>query len=53
MLANPTIASVILGATRPDQLTDTLAAVDLGLPAAVKTRMDDITNEYRWGDAAR
>jgi aryl-alcohol dehydrogenase-like predicted oxidoreductase len=52
-LANPTITSAILGASRPDQLTDTLAAVDLDLPEDVKVRLDDLTQEYRWGDAAR
>jgi aryl-alcohol dehydrogenase-like predicted oxidoreductase len=49
VLANPNVTSAILGASRPDQLTDTLGAVDLDLPAQVKTRLDDITDQYRWG----
>lgn len=53
VLANPTITSAILGASRPDQLTDTLAAVDLNLPKDAKVALDDLTHEYRWGDAAR
>jgi aryl-alcohol dehydrogenase-like predicted oxidoreductase len=53
VLANPTITSVILGASRPDQLTDTLAATDLDLPDDAKVALDDLTQEYRWGDAAR
>jgi aryl-alcohol dehydrogenase-like predicted oxidoreductase len=53
VLANPTITSAILGASRPDQLTDTLAAADLDLPDDAKVALDDLTNEYRWGDAAR
>ena len=53
VLANPTITSVILGASNPDQLTDTLAAIDLTLPSDVKATLDDISHEYRFGDAAR
>jgi aryl-alcohol dehydrogenase-like predicted oxidoreductase len=53
VLANPTITSAILGASRPDQLTDTLAAADLDLPDDAKVALDDLTHEYRWGDAAR
>ena len=53
VLANPAITSAILGASRPDQLTDTLAAVDLTLDTTVKATLDDITHEYRYGDAAR
>jgi len=52
VLANPTITSAILGASRPDQLTDTLEAVDLKIDSALKTKLDEITHEYRWGDAA-
>jgi aryl-alcohol dehydrogenase-like predicted oxidoreductase len=48
-LTNPTITSAILGASRPDQLTDTLGAVDLELPDELKTKLDDITDQYRWG----
>jgi 1-deoxyxylulose-5-phosphate synthase len=49
VLANPTVTSAILGASRPDQLTDTLGAVDLDLPAELKTKLDDITDQYRLG----
>ena len=51
--ANPVITSAIIGASRPDQLTDTLAAIDLKLDPALKAKLDDATVEYRWGDAAR
>lgn len=51
--ANPVITSAIIGASRPDQLTDTLAAIDIKLDPALKTKLDDATVEYRWGDAAR
>jgi aryl-alcohol dehydrogenase-like predicted oxidoreductase len=53
VLANPVITSAIIGASRPDQLTDTLAAVDLVLNDELKAQLDDATVEYRWGDAAR
>ncbi|HEV7777414.1 MAG TPA: aldo/keto reductase [Luteibacter sp.] len=53
VLANPAITSVILGASRADQLTDTLSAVDYRLPASVKERFDEITIDYRRGDAGK
>jgi aryl-alcohol dehydrogenase-like predicted oxidoreductase len=53
VLANPSITSVILGASRIGQLDDTLAAADFSLPAEIKARMDEITAEYRRGDAGR
>lgn len=49
VLANPTITSAILGASRPDQLTDTLGAVDLEVTAELKTQLDEITDQYRCG----
>ncbi len=42
-----------LGASRPEQLIDTLAAADFTLDAPLKAQLDDATIEYRWGDAAR
>jgi aryl-alcohol dehydrogenase-like predicted oxidoreductase len=53
VLANPVITSAILGASRPEQLADTLAAADLQLDAGLKTRLDELSAEYRMGDAAR
>ncbi|HTV75345.1 MAG TPA: aldo/keto reductase [Candidatus Acidoferrales bacterium] len=53
VLANPTITSVILGASRLDQLTDTLAAGDLTMDSQTKAELDDMTIEYRRGDAGR
>ena len=49
VLANPIVTSAILGASRPDQLTDTLGAVDLEVPAELKAKLDDITDQYRSG----
>lgn len=53
VLANPAITSVILGASRLEQLSDTLSAVDYSLPESVKTRFDEITHEYRRGDSGK
>ena len=53
VLANSTITSAIIGASRADQLTETLAAVDFELEPQLKSQLDDTTIEYRWGDAAR
>jgi aryl-alcohol dehydrogenase-like predicted oxidoreductase len=53
VLANPLVTSAIIGASRPEQLADTLAAADVVLDTQFKTQLDDITHEYRWGDAAR
>jgi aryl-alcohol dehydrogenase-like predicted oxidoreductase len=53
IMANPAITSVILGASRASQLTDTLAAADYDLSSDLKTALDDLTIDYRKGDATR
>jgi aryl-alcohol dehydrogenase (NADP+) len=53
VLANPVITSPIVGATRPDQLDDALAAVEKSLDPALKSHLDDLTYEYRLGDDIR
>ena len=53
VLANSVITAPIVGASRPEQLDDALAAVDKGLDAGLKARLDDLTHEYRWGDDIR
>lgn len=52
-LDNPAITAPIVGASRPDQLDATLAAVDVTLDDALRTRLDELTRQYRWGDSAR
>lgn len=42
MLANPTITAPIVGATRPEQLGETLAAIDVKLDEAALRRADEI-----------
>ncbi|WP_446743390.1 aldo/keto reductase [Silvibacterium acidisoli] len=53
ILANPTITSVILGASNTDQLGDTIAAVDASLDPEIKQKLDDLSVEYRRGDAGK
>jgi 1-deoxyxylulose-5-phosphate synthase len=53
ILANSAITSVILGASRSEQLEDTLAAADHSLAPELKAELDDLTAEYRRGDAGR
>ncbi len=53
VMANPVITAPIIGASRPEQLEDTLAAAETPLPPELKQRLDDLTLEYRRGDSAR
>jgi aryl-alcohol dehydrogenase-like predicted oxidoreductase len=53
VLANPAITSAIIGASRPEQLSDSIAAAARPLDAALKTKLDELSYEYRFGDALR
>jgi 1-deoxyxylulose-5-phosphate synthase len=54
VLANPVITSAIVGASRPEQLADSLAAANnKPLDADLKAQLDDLTAAYRQGDAPR
>lgn len=53
VLANPVITSPLIGASKPEQLKASLAAAELKLDASVKARLDEISHEFRMGDAAR
>jgi 1-deoxyxylulose-5-phosphate synthase len=53
VLANPVITSAIVGASRPSQLADSLAAEASPLDPSLKAELDDLTAEYRYGDAVR
>lgn len=53
VLANPIITAPIIGASRPEQLADSLKAVDFKLDDGLKQKLDDLTAEYRRGDAVR
>jgi aryl-alcohol dehydrogenase-like predicted oxidoreductase len=53
VLANPAVTSPIIGASRPEQLADSLAAVESPIDPALKARLDELTHEFRFGDHAR
>jgi aryl-alcohol dehydrogenase (NADP+) len=53
VLANPVVTSPIIGASRPEQLADSLAAAGLPLDADLKGHLDELTADYRQGDAPR
>jgi aryl-alcohol dehydrogenase-like predicted oxidoreductase len=53
VLRNPAITAPIVGASRPEQLDDTIAAVDAPLDDDLAQRLDELTAEYRRGDAPR
>jgi aryl-alcohol dehydrogenase-like predicted oxidoreductase len=51
--AHPAVTAPIIGASRPDQIADNVAATEARLATELKARLDEITAEYRMGDAAR
>jgi aryl-alcohol dehydrogenase (NADP+) len=53
VLANPAITSPIIGASRPEQLEDSVAAVETPLDPQIKEQLDQLTYEFRFGDNAR
>jgi len=53
VLANKAVTAPIIGASRPEQLDATLASADYVLDPDLKQHLDDLTYEYRLGDAPR
>ncbi|HWF01944.1 MAG TPA: aldo/keto reductase [Caulobacteraceae bacterium] len=54
VMANPAITAPIIGASRPEQLAESLAAAEGGPMAAdLKARLDELTHEWRSVDAER
>lgn len=53
VLANPVITAPIIGASRPEQLAASVAALDAPLDDDVRRRLDTLTHQYRFGDHAR
>ena len=53
VLANPAVTSLIIGASKPEQLKDSLAAVDAALSPDLKVRLDEMTQDWRAVDADR
>jgi aryl-alcohol dehydrogenase (NADP+) len=52
-LAQPAVTAPIVGASRPEQLADPAAALDLALDADLLDRLDDLTADYRHHPARR
>jgi 1-deoxyxylulose-5-phosphate synthase len=54
VLSNPAITAPIVGASRPEQLADSLAAAEIGvLPADLLAKLNDLTHGWRAVDEAR
>jgi 1-deoxyxylulose-5-phosphate synthase len=53
VLANQAVTAPIIGASRPEQLDASLAAVEFELDDDLKGQLDVLTHEYRMGDAPR
>jgi 1-deoxyxylulose-5-phosphate synthase len=53
VMAHPAITAPIIGASRPEQLDASLAAAGFALDRELKSKLDEITHEYRMGDAPR
>jgi aryl-alcohol dehydrogenase (NADP+) len=53
VLAHPAVTAPLVGASKPEQLTASIAAVELTLDPELKARLDELTHDYRMGDAAR
>jgi aryl-alcohol dehydrogenase (NADP+) len=53
VLSNPIITAPIIGASSPEQLTDTLKAGEKQLDDTLKQKLDELTAEYRKGDSVR
>jgi aryl-alcohol dehydrogenase-like predicted oxidoreductase len=53
VLSNTAVTAPIIGASNPGQLDASLAAVSYRLDDDLKGQLDDLTREYRMGDAPR
>ncbi|MEE9414676.1 MAG: aldo/keto reductase [Acidimicrobiales bacterium] len=53
VIANPLVTAPIVGASNPEQLDDSLAALGTPLDADLKSQLDELTNHYRTVDVSR
>jgi len=53
VLANPVVTAPIIGASKPAQLDDSIAALSVTLTDEVRQRLDETSAMYRLGDAPR
>jgi aryl-alcohol dehydrogenase (NADP+) len=53
VMANQAVTAPIIGASSPGQLDHSLAAAEYPIDADLKSKLDELTYEYRLGDAPR
>jgi aryl-alcohol dehydrogenase-like predicted oxidoreductase len=53
VMRQPSVTAPIIGASRPEQLDDTLAAAEVHLDDGLVEKLDSLTREFRRGDAER
>jgi len=53
VLAHPAVTSSLVGASRPEQLKASVAAAEYRLDPKLKQTLDQLSHDYRMGDAAR
>jgi len=53
VLDHPAAPLPLLGATKPTHLDDPVAGLDVSLPDEVRSKLDEITTEFRHGDAVQ
>ena len=53
VMANQAVTAPIIGASNPDQLGHSLAAAEYTIDDDLMGQLDDLTHEYRMGDAPR
>jgi len=53
VLSNRAVTAPIVGARRPEQFDAILAAAEFVLDDDLKRRLDELTHEFRMGDAPR
>lgn len=53
VLAHPAVTSPLVGASRPEQLKASIAAAEYRLDPKLKQTLDQLSHDYRMGDAAR
>ncbi|MDA8102342.1 MAG: aldo/keto reductase [Nitrospiraceae bacterium] len=53
VLHNPAVTAPIIGASAPEQLADTVAALDVQLEPEVLSLLEELTHHFRYGDAER
>jgi aryl-alcohol dehydrogenase (NADP+) len=53
VLAHPAVTAPLVGASRPEQLQASIAAAEYRLDPKLKQTLDQLSHDYRMGDAAR